>query len=266
MEYHTPFKAITFLFELVNSCKDNTSARCSFTVAAVRCSKECLIVRCLHVIILISIARACTPLLIAILAISMEPYITKNKIKFVSRSHVPVLMVCVCVSLFQQQLSQFWYNEQTATALANEVLQASHNRRSITWDSSPLYLPVYIYIVYFFLRIACISCPTLFAKLIEVAQSRQLDCEAYLLEYDRRFEIYGSSFAYYDYNDPLTLPQPLVAHSFGIVVADPPFLSEECLCKVAQTIKFLAQDKVILCTGICLFVRATCVGSFGYKI
>lgn len=104
-------------------------------------------------------------------------------------------------------------------------------------------------------RIACISCPTLFAKLIEVAQLGQLECEAYLLEYDRRFETYGSSFVYYDYNDPLTLPHPLTAHSFGIVVADPPFLSEECLCKVAQTITFLAQDKVILCTGaVCLHV------------
>lgn len=124
------------------------------------------------------------------------------------------------------QLSQFWYNEQTAVALANEVLRASHNR-----------------------RIACISCPTLFAKLVEIAQSKQVDCDVYLLEFDRRFEVYGSSFVYYDYNSPLNLPQPLTAHSFGIVVADPPFLSEECLCKVAQTITFLAQDKVILCTG-----------------
>ncbi|XP_075216053.1 EEF1A lysine methyltransferase 1 isoform X2 [Lycorma delicatula] len=30
---------------------------------------------------------------------------------------------------------------------------------------------------------------------------------------------------------------------------DPPFLSEECLQKTAVTVKFLAKDKIILCTG-----------------
>ena len=71
-----------------------------------------------------------------------------------------------------------------------------------------------------------------------------------LLEYDKRFEVYGDSFCYYDYNKPLNLPEKLVENSFGLVVADPPFLSEECLRKTAQTVKYLASDKIILCTGI----------------
>lgn len=75
------------------------------------------------------------------------------------------------------------------------------------------------------------------------------DVEVMLLEYDRRFEVYGDSFCYYDYNDPLNLSEKLVKHSFDLVVADPPFLSEECLRKTAETVKYLAIDKIILCTG-----------------
>ena len=37
--------------------------------------------------------------------------------------------------------------------------------------------------------------------------------------------------------------------SFDVVVADPPFLNEDCLTKTAQTIRLLAKNKVILCTG-----------------
>lgn len=55
---------------------------------------------------------------------------------------------------------------------------------------------------------------------------------------------------HYDYRFPLKLPATLEEGSFDLVVADPPFLSKECLSKTAQTIKYLTKDKVILCTGI----------------
>lgn len=70
-----------------------------------------------------------------------------------------------------------------------------------------------------------------------------------LFEYDKRFAVYGSDFTFYDYNSPMDIPKQF-QKSFDIVVADPPFLSEECLDKTSQTIKFLAKDKIILCTGI----------------
>ena len=95
-------------------------------------------------------------------------------------------------------------------------------------------------------RIVCISCPTLFIKLLEL---KPQDVEVVLLEYDRRFESFGDLFCYYDYNDPLKLPGKLAERSFGLVVLDPPFLSEECLKKAAETVKYLANDKIILCTG-----------------
>lgn len=69
-----------------------------------------------------------------------------------------------------------------------------------------------------------------------------------MLEYDRRFEVHGSDFIFYDYNAPLKLPSDL-EHTFDLVVADPPFLSEECIEKTSETIKHLAKDKIIVCTG-----------------
>ena len=60
--------------------------------------------------------------------------------------------------------------------------------------------------------------------------------------------MFGEDFQFYDYKEPLNLPLEM-KQSFDIVIADPPFLSEECLCKTAVTVKFLAKDKIILCTG-----------------
>ena len=96
-------------------------------------------------------------------------------------------------------------------------------------------------------RIACISCPTLYAKLLQI---KPTDCETVLLEYDRRFEIYGDNFVHYDYTKPLQLPDKFSENYFDIVVADPPYLSEECLEKVAKTVAFLTRGKVLLCTGM----------------
>ena len=80
------------------------------------------------------------------------------------------------------------------------------------------------------------SCPTLYKKLITLKNET---CTAVVLEYDRRFASYGDDFIFYDYNDPLALSSDLKG-SFDLVVADPPFLAEECLRKTAETIKFLA--------------------------
>lgn len=46
---------------------------------------------------------------------------------------------------------------------------------------------------------------------------------ARLLEYDKRFEQYGSDFTFYDYNHPEEIPAAL-KHAFKVVVADPPYL------------------------------------------
>ncbi|XVF07454.1 hypothetical protein REPUB_Repub06bG0140100 [Reevesia pubescens] len=112
------------------------------------------------------------------------------------------------------RLSQFWYDPETARTVSQEVLSLC---------SEPNY------------RVACIACPTLYAY----------------LKYDKRFEQYGSDFTFYDYNQPEDLPLEL-KHTYQVVVADPPYLSKECLEKVTQTISFLAQPQqsyLLLLTG-----------------
>lgn len=49
------------------------------------------------------------------------------------------------------------------------------------------------------------------------------DISVRLLEFDKRFEQYGSEFTFYDYNQPEELPLEM-KHAYNIVVADPPYL------------------------------------------
>ncbi|XP_051016579.1 EEF1A lysine methyltransferase 1 [Acomys russatus] len=122
------------------------------------------------------------------------------------------------------QLSQFWYSEDTALRLAQEAIAAAGEGG----------------------RIACVSAPSVYQKLQELRREHVSAC---IFEYDKRFAIYGEEFIFYDYNNPLDLPGRVTSHSFDIVVADPPYLSEECLRKTSETIRFLTQGKILLCTG-----------------
>ena len=74
----------------------------------------------------------------------------------------------------------------------------------------------------------------------------------FLFEFDTRFDVYGRQFIHYDYSHPLEfrLSQELKS-SVDLIVVDPPFLSEECLTKTLETVRFLLKDggKVVLCTG-----------------
>ncbi|CAK1547493.1 unnamed protein product [Leptosia nina] len=121
------------------------------------------------------------------------------------------------------QLSQFWYNEATIQSLVKVI------DKSVP-DGG---------------KVALISCPTLFVPAKRHVQSR---ISISLLEYDRRFEVHAPDYIFYDYNSPDKL-LPGLEHSYDLVIADPPFLSKECLEKTSQTIKLLAKEKIVLCTG-----------------
>lgn len=62
-----------------------------------------------------------------------------------------------------------------------------------------------------------------------------------LLEYDKRFEVVGKDFVYYDFEHPLRMPGDLKGR-FDRIICDPPFLSEDCQTKTALTVRFLARD------------------------
>ncbi|GLD75054.1 protein-lysine N-methyltransferase N6AMT2 [Lates japonicus] len=100
----------------------------------------------------------------------------------------------------------------------------------------------------FTLRIACVSAPSVYQKLKQGVVDSSDRVSAVVFEYDRRFAAYGDDFIFYDYNEPLSFPASVAPQSFDIVLADPPYLSEECLRKVAKTIKHLSKGKVLLCT------------------
>ncbi|XP_030613377.1 EEF1A lysine methyltransferase 1 [Archocentrus centrarchus] len=125
------------------------------------------------------------------------------------------------------RMSQFWYSDETATQLAEEAVREAGEGG----------------------RIACVSAPSVYQKLKQGSVVGSERVSAVVLEYDRRFATYGEDFIFYDYNEPLSLPASAAPHSFDIVLADPPYLSEECLSKVTQTIKYLSKGKVLLCTG-----------------
>ncbi|XP_062258546.1 EEF1A lysine methyltransferase 1 isoform X2 [Platichthys flesus] len=125
------------------------------------------------------------------------------------------------------RMSQFWYTEETATQLAEEVVREAGEGG----------------------RVVCVSAPSVYQKLKQGVVDGSERLSAVVLEYDRRFATYGDDFIFYDYKQPLSLPPSLAPQSFDVVLADPPYLSEECLSKVAQTIKYLSKGKVLLCTG-----------------
>ena len=68
-------------------------------------------------------------------------------------------------------------------------------------------------------------------------------------EYDDRFAKFGDAFVHYDYNHPTALPESLLETNADFVIADPPFLSLECVTKVASTIRALKPNYTLYCTG-----------------
>ncbi|KAF8985573.1 hypothetical protein BGZ46_003579 [Entomortierella lignicola] len=123
----------------------------------------------------------------------------------------------VTMDLFREdwQLSQFWYSDETSEKLAQEILNNT--------DANSI--------------VCCISSPTAYVKLM----------------FDTRFDVYGRQFIHYDYAKPqeFRLSEELKG-TVDMIVVDPPFLSEECLTKTLQTVRFLLKNggKVVLCTGL----------------
>ncbi len=53
-------------------------------------------------------------------------------------------------------------------------------------------------------------------------------CNYILFEYDKRFEVFGEQFQYFDYHQGIAGLSSNYAHSFDMIAADPAFLSREC--------------------------------------
>lgn len=115
------------------------------------------------------------------------------------------------------------------------------------------------------ISIALLSCPSLYQtvqsinrKVLVFNYFRGLKSHFYFLdnvkifEFDKRFESFGADFQFYDYSSALDENYLIeYAESFDLVIADPPFLSEECLEKTSVLVKRLLKydGLIILNTG-----------------
>ena len=156
-------------------------------------------------------------------------------------------------SLFSEDwgLSQFWYTDSTAETVAAAVIKAAQARVELVRDgeeeeerarggggsqgrgggggaAAARRLP----------RIACVACPSLFRALRASPEFLEA-ADAHLFEFDDRFAKLGGGFSHYDYRRPRELGAAGLAGAFDAVVADPPYLSAECLKKTAVTMRLL---------------------------
>jgi len=118
--------------------------------------------------------------------------------------------------------SQFWYSQDTATKLAQELLHESNGNTTI----------------------AVVSAPSVFVQLknllADSGKSEQEMPKIYLLEFDERFGVFPE-FVFYDFHNPLKLP-PNLKGSVDHIICDPPFLSEDCQTKAAMTVRWLSRS------------------------
>lgn len=130
------------------------------------------------------------------------------------------------------QLSQFWYSESTKQALGklvSKLLAEQQNELDVTNY-----------------RIALLSCPSLYSTI------KQVHNNVKIFEFDKRFAAYGDDFVFYNFNnadDSGYLQE--YKESFDLIIADPPFLSEECMTKMSKIITNLQKSttKVVFCSG-----------------
>lgn len=143
------------------------------------------------------------------------------------------------------RLSQ--YSDETATALARELLRGTSSET----------------------RIAVVSAPSVFVQMKNLFATEAMphgQARICLLEYDQRFSVFQEDYKHYDYQQPLRLGADMKG-AFDRVFCDPPFLSEDCQTKAAMTVRWLCKEyneqsnelgdlhhralkpRIIVCTG-----------------
>ncbi|KAF8458547.1 putative N6-adenine methyltransferase-domain-containing protein [Kalaharituber pfeilii] len=169
----------------------------------------------------------------------------------------------ITMDLFEEdwQMSQFWYDEPTRAALAEELSFADFGFRTRdagdAGDAEPI-------------NVAIVSAPSVFVTLLNLQSAGKIPrhIRPVLLEHDTRFAVLcppsapSPRFVEYDFMNPLDLPADLKG-KFDAVLVDPPFLSEDCQTKAALTVRWLVKQvrgtegerekgvgtRVVVCTG-----------------
>ncbi|CAI5723822.1 unnamed protein product [Peronospora destructor] len=124
------------------------------------------------------------------------------------------------------RLSQFWYDNRTGRALAQEVIDQSKEK-----------------------CIAFVSTPAAYRYFLKIQEESELFIDGdnvYLFEYNRRFgEKYNEHLVFYDYNEPTNLPEKF-HRFFDYVLVDPPYLNTNCMSKFTETMRWLVKDVEIV--------------------
>ncbi|RFN52020.1 nadh-ubiquinone oxidoreductase 40 kda subunit, mitochondrial [Fusarium flagelliforme] len=126
--------------------------------------------------------------------------------------------------------SQFWFLDETAFALADQLLDGASSSSTI----------------------GVVSTPSVFIALKNRLRFWPVEDrpKLVLFEHDHRFSVFPE-FVFYDFQRPLQLPGNLKG-SLDSVIIDPPFFSNDCQTKFALTGRWLVKPKsprVIVCTG-----------------
>ena len=122
------------------------------------------------------------------------------------------------------ELSQFWYDEATTLRVLTLLTKL------VPADTESV--------------VACVSTPTIYRG-YQHHKDMFPHTRFLLFEYDTRFQVFEKDFCFYDYNKPEMVKEEL-HHTCDVIVADPPFLAEECVAKVSQTIALLSKESTTL--------------------
>lgn len=159
-------------------------------------------------------------------------------IQIENSNHMELMLNFLILNFFQQQLSQFWYDETTKHLLSRLCSKLVLKRQKSMKVET--------------VKVALLSCPSMFKSIKNVVQDSSSIVR--LFEFDTRFSVFGEDFVHYDYRDLIKNEETLFKtfdKYFDIIFADPPFLSEECFESVTNIIKKIMKDDadLIVCSG-----------------
>ena len=128
------------------------------------------------------------------------------------------------------ELSQFWYTNETADNIINLIGNYAEKNKK--------------------LNIALLCTPSLYKAYLR-NKNKFENLNVALFEFDKRFSIFGDDFNFYDLNKPLEIDK--IHHKkYDIIVTDPPFLNDETIHKISETMRLVSNEKglKIFITGI----------------
>ena len=128
------------------------------------------------------------------------------------------------------ELSQFWYTKETADNIIKLIANYAEKNKKV--------------------NIALLCTPSLYRAYLR-NKNQMENLNVALFEFDERFSIFKDAFNFYDLNKPLDIDK-IHHNKYDIIVADPPFLNEETIHKVSETMRLISNENgiKIFITGI----------------